>query len=114
MQIRQEEYRKSLENQIKYQQDQYIGILDSHKGQDKQFVDLQWKKEQDKIKREESEVIQKKYQAIEMAKETLQKAQIKKKQVETVNQTENEGIRHQLMQAEVYELKRLETQRAIK
>lgn len=91
-----------------------MGVLDSHKGQDKQFVDLQWKKEHDRIKREEADVIQKKHHAIEMAKETIQKAQIKRKQHEAVMQAENDAIRNQLKQAEAQEFKRVETQRAMK
>ena len=91
-----------------------MGMLDSHKGQDKQFIDLQWKREQDRIKREEADVIQKKHHAIEMAKETIQKEQIKRKQHEAVMQAENDAIRNQLKQAEAQEIKRVETQRAIK
>jgi len=53
--MRQEEYRKSLETQIKYQQNQYIGMVGSHKDQDQELVKSQWKIDQDRIKREAGE-----------------------------------------------------------
>jgi len=112
--VRQEEYRKSLENQIKYQQDQYVGMVSSHKGQDEEFVKDQWKREQKRIKKEESEVIRKKQHAVNIAKETMQNNQILRQQVQAVKQTENDVIRDQLIHSERQELKRMETQRATK
>ena len=53
--MRQEEYRKSLETQIKYQQNQYIGMVGFHKDQDQELVKSQWKIDQDRIKREAGE-----------------------------------------------------------
>lgn len=50
--MRQDEYRRSLESQIKNQQTQYMGIVGSSKDQDQQFIQSQWKAEQERIKRE--------------------------------------------------------------
>lgn len=36
-----------------------MGMVDSKKGMDQQFVQSQWKKEQDRIKREEGTTVQK-------------------------------------------------------
>ena len=69
-------------------------------------------KEQDKIKKEESEIMNKKSQAIEMAKEAIQKAQIKRRQDEEVKLTENNLIKGMLKETEEIEQRRQETQRA--
>ena len=71
-------------------------------------------KEQEKIKKEESDNINKKYQAIEMAKESIQKAQIKRRQNEEVKIVENNAIRGMLKETEAIEQRRQETQRANK
>ena len=61
-----------------------------------------------------AEVINKKKQAIEVAQESLQKAQIRRAQVEAVRKAEDNSIREQMIQSEKEEIKRVETQRAIK
>lgn len=71
-------------------------MVDSHKGQDKHFVEEQWKKEQERIKREEAQQIQRKMNAVEMAKESMQKAQIRRTQNMVVKDAENNAIRDQL------------------
>jgi hypothetical protein len=91
-----------------------MGLVDSKKGQDHQFVQDQFKIEKERIKREEAENFQRKKHAIEMAKETMQKEVIKKRQQEAVKETEDAVIRDQLIKAEKEEIKRLETQHTTK
>ena len=71
-------------------------------------------KEQEKIRKEESDNINKKYQAIEMAKESIQKAQSKRRQNGEVKIAENNAIRGMLKETEALEQRRQETQRANK
>jgi hypothetical protein len=89
-------------------------MIDNKNGMDKQFVQSQWKKEQEKWKSEQNKIIHKKQHAIDMAKESIQNNQIRKIQTETVKMAENTSIMNQLKKAEKEEIKRLETKRAIK
>ena len=60
------------------------------------------------------DAIHKKKQAIEEAKDSLQKAQIRREQNQSVRQTEDDIIRKQLKHDENEEIKRIETQRAMR
>ena len=87
--IRQDEYRKSLEDQIKYQRNQYTGLANTHKGQEKNLVENQWRQDHLRQNMEMAEMMQKKKQAIEMAQESIHKAQIQKQKDKAVKIAEN-------------------------
>ncbi|CAI2386807.1 unnamed protein product [Moneuplotes crassus] len=112
--LKQEEYKRSLQSQIMNHQAQYVGMVGSHKNQDQEFVQNQWRAEQERVKREHAEDINKKNQAIELAKESLQKAQILKRKDQAVKFAEDQAIRDQLRRQEEEELQRVQTKRATK
>ena len=89
----QNDYRRSLENQIKLQQNSYLGLKDNLQKEDQVMHKNEWNDEQNKVFNERLGLESKRQREKENLIESMQNAQIQKQRNFDIKNTENETIK---------------------